>query len=118
LFDILDADGVHYEKFGTIGRYVPDALLPNHKVIIEVDGVRWHRRRVDHDRKRDRYLADQGYTVIHFTDIELTTPKQAREFIEPALADVKAGKARYRPPLLWRPGAEPADWLERYGFAA
>jgi very-short-patch-repair endonuclease len=102
LFAVLDGDGIRYKKFATVGRYVPDALLPDHMVIIEVDGVAWHRRRVDYDKQRDRDLAAAGYTVLHFTDLELISAKTTTTLIGKALADVRTGTAVYRPPLLWR----------------
>lgn len=108
LFLTLDAEGIRYEPFGTVGRYVPDAILLDYPVIIEVDGVVWHRRRVAYDQQRDRDLMAAGYTVLHFTSLELTSGKKARELIGNALADVRAGTAKYRPPMLWRPGQEPA----------
>lgn len=107
LFAVLDADGIRYEKFATAGRYVPDALLDEYRVIIEVDGVVWHRMRVARDQQRDRELAAAGYTVMHFTDLEMNTPNAARRLIKPALSDIRAGRAAYRAPLLWRPGTEP-----------
>lgn len=104
LFTVLDEAGIPYEKFATVGRYVPDALLVGHNVIIEVDGVVWHRERIDYDRQRDVDLATAGYVVMHFTDLELTGIKKARALIGAALVDISHGQARYRPPLLFRPG--------------
>src|SRR5215469_3685057 len=57
LFDALDAAGIAYERYGNVGRYVPDAMLTDYRVIIEVDGVKWHRPRVEYDQARDRDLS-------------------------------------------------------------
>lgn len=102
LFAALDAEGVAYDKFATVGRYVPDALLTDHKVIIEVDGVIWHRKKVAYDQQRDRDLTAAGYTVMHFTDLEIRSAKQARKLIGEAMAEILAGRQQYRAPLLWR----------------
>jgi very-short-patch-repair endonuclease len=73
--------------------------------VIEVDGVTWHRQRVAYDQARDAGLMAAGYTVIHFTDLELTSLAKARALIGEALAGIRAGQQAYRPPLLWRDGA-------------
>ena len=102
LFEVLDAEKIEYEPFGTVGRYVPDALLPKQRVILEVDGVKWHRPREAYDKQRDRDLAGAGYTVMHFTDIELISRPRAHALLSAAIAEIKAGNAAYRPALLWR----------------
>jgi very-short-patch-repair endonuclease len=102
LFDALDAEGIQYERFATVGRYVPDALLTDYAVIIEVDGVKWHRKRAGYDQQRDRDLAAAGYVVMHFTDLEIVSMKAASSLIGAAVADVRASTAAYRAPLLWR----------------
>lgn len=102
LFKVLDEQGVPYERFATVGRYVPDALLPGRNIIFEVDGVRWHRERIAYDRQRDADLAAAGFTVLHFTDLELTSLKATRILIGSALEEISAGVATYRAPLLWR----------------
>lgn len=100
LFRVLDEAAVPYEKFATVGRYVPDALLPEYMTIIEVDGAIWHRKRIEYDRRRDADLAAAGYVVMHFTDLELTSLKKSRQLIGGAVADIKGGRQKYRAPLL------------------
>ncbi|WP_185149076.1 DUF559 domain-containing protein [Streptomyces sp. Ag109_O5-1] len=102
LFEVLDAAGVEYEKFATVGRYVPDALLPQYRVILEVDGVVWHRKRVAYDKQRDVDLTAAGYTVIHFTDVELISRPRAHALLSAAVAGIQAGQAAYRPAKLWK----------------
>lgn len=101
LFTVLDEAGVRYEKFATVGRYVPDALLVDFGVIIEVDGAVWHRKKIEYDRQRDANLAAAGYIVMHFTDLEMTGIKKARALIGAALVDIANGYATYRAPS-WR----------------
>ena len=46
-----------------------DFVYPHHKVIIEVDGGRWHagRQRQKRDRRRDNVMNVRGWTVLRFT---------------------------------------------------
>jgi very-short-patch-repair endonuclease len=104
LFAALDEDGVTYHPFARVGRYEADAILPEHKVIVEVDGVRWHRERADYDRRRDAELAAAGYTVVHFTDLKMTSLTRARALVSEMLARIRSGQQSYRPPLLWPSG--------------
>jgi very-short-patch-repair endonuclease len=103
LFVALDEAGVAYQQFASagVGRYVADALLTEHMVIIEVDGVRWHRKRVESDQRRDAKLTAAGYTVVHFTDLEMTSQAKARALVTDLIASIRAGQQGYRPPLLW-----------------
>jgi len=101
LFDALDAAGIAYERYGNVGRYVPDAMLTDYRVIIEVDGVKWHRPRVEYDQARDRDLSAAGWTVMHFTDIDLRSRPRALTVLGEAIAQITRGKASYRPPTLW-----------------
>lgn len=50
-----------------------DALLPDHKLIIEADGRRWHTRVKDFDRDqwRTNEAVAHGFSVMHFTWVHL-----------------------------------------------
>jgi very-short-patch-repair endonuclease len=50
-----------------------DALLPDHNLIIEADGRRWHTRMKDFDRDqwRTNEAVANGYGVMHFTWVHL-----------------------------------------------
>jgi very-short-patch-repair endonuclease len=50
-----------------------DVLLPDHRVIIEADGRRWHTRVADFDsdRWRDNQAAANGHRVMRFTWVHL-----------------------------------------------
>ncbi len=47
-----------------------DVVWPEHRLIVEVDGFKWHRgkRAFGNDRRRDRLLIRAGWTVVRFTD--------------------------------------------------
>lgn len=50
-----------------------DALLPDHRLIVEADGRRWHTRIEDfeRDRWRDNQATASGYGVLRFTWVHL-----------------------------------------------
>lgn len=57
-----------------IGRYRVDFLIPSASVVIEIDGpIHDGVRSSGYDRHRDRYLAREGYTVLRFTNQEVTS---------------------------------------------
>ena len=51
-----------------------DFLLPDHRLIVEADGRRWHARyeSFDHDRWRDNEAVANGFRVLRFTWVHLT----------------------------------------------
>lgn len=50
-------------------RMVTDAYIPVWRLIVEADGRRWHQRKADmeRDRQRDNMAAANGYAVLRFT---------------------------------------------------
>jgi very-short-patch-repair endonuclease len=51
------------------GRWRLDFAYPHHKVLIEVDGGRWHsgKQQASRDRRRDNVMNIRGWTVLRFT---------------------------------------------------
>jgi very-short-patch-repair endonuclease len=65
-----------------------DFVYPEQRVVIEVDGTRWHagRRARIRDAERDNYLNVRGWTVLRFTWFDLVErPKHVVEQIALAL---------------------------------
>jgi very-short-patch-repair endonuclease len=58
-----------------IGPYEVDFLWRAERLVVEVDGWKYHsdRRAFETDRARDRELARRGFTILRFTDRELST---------------------------------------------
>ncbi len=58
-----------------IGPYFADiAIIGSRKTVIECDGREFHDRtggQADHDRKRDRFMAADGWTVIRYSGAEI-----------------------------------------------
>jgi len=68
---------VHYQASAPWWTAAPqrlDALAPEHLVIVEADGRRWHTRVADfeRDRERDNAAAAHGYRVVRLTWTMLT----------------------------------------------
>ncbi|MGZ4344524.1 MAG: endonuclease domain-containing protein [Solirubrobacteraceae bacterium] len=53
--------------------FVVDAVWPDQRLIVEVDGYAYHRHRAafERDRRRDQQLIAAGYRVIRVTWIQL-----------------------------------------------
>lgn len=70
-----------------------DFLYPEHRVIIEVDGRRWHARmdQMAADRRRDREAQNHGYRVYRFVWEEVTRqPEDVCETVDRALVRAAA----------------------------
>ncbi len=60
-------------------RGVVDAAIPSARLVIELDGRRWHSTRADfqRDRDRDRRAAEHGWRVLRFTHGDVMRRPQA-----------------------------------------
>jgi very-short-patch-repair endonuclease len=69
-----------------------DALLPDHRLIVEADGRRWHARfrDFDRDRWRDNEAVAHGFRVMRFTSVHL------RDLIDDSLDLVASALRRDR----------------------
>jgi len=65
--------GIYVRRQVPIGKYIADFAIHERRIVIEVDGEHHFElgRRV-RDRKRDEWLAGQGYTVLRFNTGELS----------------------------------------------
>jgi len=63
-------DGVKFTRQIPIGRYIVDFAARSRKLAIEIDGDT-HSRQLDYDAARTRFLQEQGYQVIRFTNAEV-----------------------------------------------
>ena len=74
-FDFLTKNQIKFDHNKKIGRYYPDFVID--KLIIEIDGERWHDK--EKDSKRDLELQMLGYTVIRIN---------AKDYIEFRLNEI------------------------------
>ena len=51
--------------------FIADFSIPEKKLIVEVDGLRWHKPNNRKDRFRDYVLKRAGWNVIRFTEKEV-----------------------------------------------
>jgi very-short-patch-repair endonuclease len=66
----LEAAGVVFVFQEIIAPYIPDFVIREKKIIIELDG-RHHRNdadKVEYDKRRDKYLQNRGWTVIRIAN--------------------------------------------------
>lgn len=65
-------DGIRFTRQFSIGYYILDFYSPKLRLAIEVDG-RWHARPevVQCDRRRTRFLEEEGVVVIRFWNWEV-----------------------------------------------
>jgi very-short-patch-repair endonuclease len=74
LRDLLRDAGLPRPRFNEpLLGYVVDALWPEHRLVVEVDGYAYHRHRTafENDRRRDQELVAAGYRVIRVTWLQL-----------------------------------------------
>ena len=64
--------GCHFRRQAPIGNYIADFVCHSRHLVIEVDGEHHGRSgQIDHDLKRDAWLASQGYHVLRFTNTQI-----------------------------------------------
>ena len=62
--------GVKFSRQMPVGPFFADFLCRERLLIIELDGFS-HDVEPERDIYRDRYLAEQGYSVLHFTNTDV-----------------------------------------------
>lgn len=58
--------GLRFRRQQPIGPYIVDFYCARAKLIVEVDGDQHGSSQQSYDRQRDRWLGDQGYTVVRY----------------------------------------------------
>jgi very-short-patch-repair endonuclease len=67
---MLGSLGLAYNYNVRIGSKWPDFSIPEHSLIVEADGERWHQDKVK-EAERDAHLEALGWTVLHLTETEI-----------------------------------------------
>jgi very-short-patch-repair endonuclease len=62
--------GLKIKRQKPLGRYIVDFVCMDKRLIIELDGGQ-HVERAQDDARRDRWLREQGYTVLRFWNNEV-----------------------------------------------
>lgn len=71
---LISLEGAVYNKLLIGTSYRPDLLIPDRKLIIEVDGLHWHseeKKAKDYHFKRAETFLGAGYSVLAFTELEV-----------------------------------------------
>lgn len=93
--ELLDSLGIEYIPQATIDRLVCDFLVPDCRLVIEVDGDYWHNlpEQKERDRRRDWFLRRHGFSVlriwvsdfesdpIHISNVILLKLRKRRAFL-------------------------------------
>jgi len=67
-----DQLGVNFRRQHAIGKYIPDFVCIQKKLIIELDGSQ-HLEQVEYDEERTKHLNSLGYKVIRFWNNDVTS---------------------------------------------
>ena len=77
--------GIHFRRQVALGPYFVDFASHRDMLAIEVDGDT-HAIQVEHDRRRDEYLARRGFRVLRFTNADvMRNPDGVFDVIDQAL---------------------------------
>jgi len=70
----LEGRGIKFiPQYPLRGGYIADFVLPNRKIIVEVDGEKWHssKERTKKDKFRDYMLKRAGWTTIRIKERDI-----------------------------------------------
>lgn len=68
--------GLKFKRQKPIGRYIVDFICMEYRLIIELDGGQ-HAEQAGYDQRRDKWLRNQGYTVLRFWNNEVLQQTEA-----------------------------------------
>ena len=72
-YDFLKNLGVTVNRQKVIGNYIVDFCISTSKLIIELDGSQHYEPDTkEYDKVRDDFLKQQGYTVLRYTNLEVS----------------------------------------------
>ncbi|MDD4987060.1 MAG: DUF559 domain-containing protein [Dehalococcoidales bacterium] len=74
LYSFLAVQKIKFDKQQPInGKFIVDAYVPSHKLVIEADGEYWHSREpnIKRDKSENAYLRKCGYNVIRLKEVEI-----------------------------------------------
>ena len=63
--------GLKFKRQKPFGPYIADFVCLEHRLVIEVDGSQHNDQRLESDHMRDRWLEEQGLTVLRFWNDEV-----------------------------------------------
>jgi very-short-patch-repair endonuclease len=67
-------NGFHFRKQVPVGPYYADFVCHHAHIIIEVDGdTHYSKEAIAYDARRDAFMQSKGYTILRFTNEDVTT---------------------------------------------
>ena len=96
--------GIKFRRQKVIGKYIADFAANAPKLVVEIDGDT-HARQEGYEAERTRYLEDQGYIVIRFSNLEVMDNMDG---VLTRLGEVVAGLQGSPPPPTPSPKGEGA----------
>ena len=71
-YDFFKTVGIHANRQKPIGPYIVDFYIASAKLVVELDGGQhFEQAGHAHDEKRDRFLQDQGLTVLRYSNADV-----------------------------------------------
>jgi very-short-patch-repair endonuclease len=68
----LNKRGYKFRRQHPIGPYIADVAHIRGKLVVEIDGVsHWTAERAEHDKRRDAFMASQGWNVLRLPDTDV-----------------------------------------------
>ena len=73
LLAAMKQQGLTPETQFVVGHFIADFAFPNDRLLVEADGDYWHftEKGLEKEKRRDAYLAERGWQVLHFTESEI-----------------------------------------------
>jgi very-short-patch-repair endonuclease len=69
-----DLGGTHFRRQVPVGPYVADFCCLGRRLIVEVDGeIHGTAEAISRDRRRDAFLTAEGFRVLHFSNLEISS---------------------------------------------
>ncbi len=71
-YDFFKTVGIHANRQKPIGPYIVDFYIASAKLVVELDGGQhFEQAGKAHDENRDRFLQDQGLTVLRYSNADV-----------------------------------------------
>ena len=88
-YDFLHGHSARFRRQQPIGPYIVDFFCPSARLVLELDGGgHYEQDQYQYDRRRDRYLEQEGFRVLRFTNLDIDREFPAVcEMIERALTN-------------------------------
>ncbi|MBR4889833.1 MAG: endonuclease domain-containing protein [Clostridia bacterium] len=71
-YEFLREYPIKFRRQQPIGQYIVDFYCSKARIIVEADGGgHFYDDKIKYDKERDLFLQSKGYTILHFTNLEI-----------------------------------------------